>query len=409
MTEAYRDIGSPDRATRDRVRDYLIAALPIGPLQVWQVNALGGATDDALAEAVDLARIVLAYVTNKKGGDSVQAALGEFVPRDHQRAGVMLGEMQGVSTGLITGSVEMEKIQAIVERAKPDWKAGADVDIERDFLAALRGVIATSAISHGVDIERLNIMVFAGLPSDVAEYVQASSRVGRAHVGVSILVPTPQRPRDVHVVGIHDVFHRFLERMIQPAAIDRWGENAIRRVLSSALQVKVCAVDHYRRLATAPDDEARAAMWDSSGVPAIGDRLRKDFIGIVDDIAKFLSRAVGIDEANPTRSPYVPTAKDWYVELLRERTRDTLRVMLSETWSMSGFRTFFEGTGHPMPMMSLRDVDEPGLIQVAERSHVNGRRLHRLGIGALMRMLRRGDGRWGDNESEDEGREADAA
>jgi hypothetical protein len=409
MTEAYRDIGSPDRATRDRVRDYLVTALPTGPLQTWQANALRGATDDALAEAVDLARIVLAYVTNKKGGDSVQAALGEFVPRDHQRAGVLLGETQGVSTGLITGSVEMEKIQEIVERAKPEWKAGAAVDIERDFLAALRGVIATSAISHGVDIERLNIMVFAGLPSDVAEYVQASSRVGRAHVGVSILVPTPQRPRDVHVVGIHDVFHRFLERMIQPAAIDRWGENAIRRVLSSALQVKVCAVDHYRRLCAAADDNARATIWDSGGVPAIGDRLRNDFIGTVDDVAKFLSRAVGIDETNPTRSPYLPTAKDWYVELLRDRTRDTLQTMRSETWSMSGFRTFFEGTDHPMPMMSLRDVDEPGVIRVAERSHVNGRTLQRLRVGALMRMLRRGDGRWGDDESEDEGGEADAA
>jgi hypothetical protein len=402
ITEAYRDLACPDRARRNRVRDYFAAALPGGPLRDWHIDALRSATDDALAEAIDLARIVLAYVTNKKGGDSVQAALGEFVPRDHQRAGVALGELQGVSTGLITGSVEMEKIQEIVERAKASWKSAANVDLERDFLSALRGVIATSAISHGVDIERLNTIVFAGLPSDVAEYVQASSRVGRTHVGISILVPTPQRPRDVHVVGIHDVFHRFLERMIQPAAIDRWGENAISRVFSSALQVKVCAVDHYRRLANAGSDDARASSWDSSGVPAIGERLRGDFIGLVEDIAKFLSRAVGIDEVDPTRSRYNPNAKDWYVDLLRRQTRDTLRLMRSETWLSSGLRTFFESNGRPMPMTSLRDVDEPGIIQVSERSHVHGRRLHRLGVGAVMRMLRRGDGRWGDDESDDE-------
>ena len=365
------------------------------------------ATDDALAEAVDLARIVLAYVTNKKGGDSVQAALGEFVPRDHQRAGVELGELQGISTGLITGSVEMEKIQEVVERAQAGWKPGVEINIEKDFLAALRGVIATSAISHGVDIERLNTMVFAGLPSDVAEYVQASSRVGRTHVGVSILVPTPQRPRDVHAVGIHDVFHRFLERMIQPAAIDRWGENAIGRIFSSALQVKVCAVDHYRRLASAASDDAR--VWDSSGIPAIGDKLRNDFIGVAEDIATFLSRAVGIEEVDPTRSRYNPNAKEWYIEQLRRQTRDTLRLMLSETWLTSGFRTFFESNGRPMPMTSLRDVDEPGIIQVAERSNVHGRRIHKLSVGALMRMLRRGDGRWGDEESDDENGEEAAA
>jgi ATP-dependent helicase YprA (DUF1998 family) len=78
----------------------------------------------------------------------------------------------------------MEAIQAIVEQAKPRWRPGDLVNAERDFLGALRGIIATSAISHGVDIERLNLMVFAGLPSDIAEYVQASSRVGRTHVGV---------------------------------------------------------------------------------------------------------------------------------------------------------------------------------------------------------------------------------
>ena len=134
----------------------------------------------------------------------------------HKRAGLDIGAADGVETGLITGSVEIDAIQAIVQRAKPEWRAGDPVRLHKDFLAALRGIVATSAISHGVDIERLNVIVFAGLPSDVAEYVQASSRVGRTHVGASILVPTPQRVRDVHVVGIHDIFHRFLERMISP-------------------------------------------------------------------------------------------------------------------------------------------------------------------------------------------------
>jgi hypothetical protein len=331
------------------------------------------------------------------------------VPRDHQRGGVELGELQGVSTGLITGSVEMERIQEIVEQAKSSWRPGTAVDVERDFLSALRGIIATSAISHGVDIERLNLMVFAGLPSDVAEYVQASSRVGRTHVGVSIFVPTPQRPRDVHVVGIHDVFHRFLERMIHPAAIDRWGENAIARVFSSAVQVKVCAIDHYRRLARAANDEARASMWDSSGIPAFGDRLRNDFLSLEKEVAGFLARAVGIDEVDPTRSRYKPNAKDWYVEALRRQTHDALNQMRGETWLTSGFRTFFESNNHPMPMTSLRDVDEPGLIQVSARSHVHGRPLSRFGMGALMRMLRRGDGSWSDQEGDDDNRENDAA
>ena len=177
----------------------------------------------------------------------------------------------------------------------------------------------------------------------------------------------------------------------------------------SALQVKVCAVDHYRRLANASSDDARAPLWDSSGIPAIGERLRGDFIGLVGDISKFLSRAVGIDDLDPTRSRYSPNAKDWYAGLLRKQTGDTLRLMRGETWISSGFRTFFESNDRPMPMTSLRDVDEPGIIQASEPVYVlHGRRLHKLGVGALMRMLRRGDGRWGDEESDDDDTEGAA-
>lgn len=38
------------------------------------------------------------------------------------------------------------------------------------------------------------------IPSDIAEYIQASSRVGRTHVGFSLLVPVPQRYRDRFVL-----------------------------------------------------------------------------------------------------------------------------------------------------------------------------------------------------------------
>ena len=67
------------------------------------------------------------------------------------------------------------------------------------------------SIFEGVDVDEFNMMFFAGMPADIAEYIQASSRVGRAHVGTSVLIPTPQQRRDRYVVEIHDIFHRFLD------------------------------------------------------------------------------------------------------------------------------------------------------------------------------------------------------
>ena len=95
-------------------------------------------------------------------------------------------------------------------------------------------------------------MFFAGLPSDVAEYIQASSRVGRMHVGFCVLIPTPQRRRDRYVVEVFGEFHRFLERMVQPAAIDRWAERAVERVMPSLFQAYVCGVRPSQALIAAP-------------------------------------------------------------------------------------------------------------------------------------------------------------
>lgn len=404
LTELYRWAASDDAADRARARAALAGALPEGPLRALHRAAIAGADHDRLAEALDLARILLCYVTSKKGGDSVQAALSEFVPRDHRRAGVDIGAADGVETGLITGSVEIDAIQAIVQRAKPDWRPGDRVRLEPDFLAALRGIVATSAISHGVDIERLNLMVFAGLPADAAEYVQASSRVGRTHVGASILVPTPQRVRDVHVVGIHDVFHRFLERMVQPAAVDRWGENAIDRVIASAVQVMSCGVRHYERLGAAPTDAARRDLWDSSGVNRLRAGVVADRVTATRELLGFLKRAVGIEDASDprhdsTKVGFGPVEDAWYDQLLRKKVAAIFDNMREETYAASSLRTFWSDTRRPEPMTSLRDVDEAGVLVPARKSIVDNRPTPPE-LATLMRRLRRGDGAWAEGEGD---------
>ena len=405
LTEAYGGMTSSSEHDRTRVRSVLSGVLPPDELRDIHLAAIAEASDDQLAEAIDLARIVLCYVTNKKGGDSVQAALSEFVPRDHERAGVDMGVAGGIDTGLITGSVEIDAIQSIVEKSKASWKVGAPVVLEDDFLGALRGIVATSAISHGVDIERLNMMVFAGLPSDIAEYVQASSRVGRTHVGASILVPVPQRVRDVHVVGIHDVFHRFLERMVQPAAIDRWGENAIDRVIASAVQVTVCACDHFRNLCEA-NDAARDRLWDSSGVNRVHRRLVSGRVETTKRMKEFLARAIGMEDAtreryDRTKLCFGPVEKDWYENLLDRKIRAIFDEMARDTYATSSLKTFWVDTGRPSPMTSLRDVDEAGVLSAAQKSVIDNRPMP-TNLGNLMRRLRRGNGAWAEGEGDRE-------
>jgi superfamily II DNA/RNA helicase len=157
--------------------------------------------ENELFALLDLHRIALAYVTNKKGGDQVMDALDATVRQRHRNGHEPL---EGFISRLISGGIDMKEIQDIMRQAQAGNLGGPYLPLAQQ----LRSIVATSAISHGVDVDRFNSMFFAGLPSDIAEYIQASSRVGRTHVGFVILIPTPQSRRDRYVVETHDCASR---------------------------------------------------------------------------------------------------------------------------------------------------------------------------------------------------------
>ena len=78
-------------------------------------------------------------------------------------------------------------------------------------------LLATSMLQVGVDVQRLGLMVITGQPKNMAEYIQASSRVGRAVDGPGLVLTLYQwsRPRDLayyeHFVYEHATFGRRVE------------------------------------------------------------------------------------------------------------------------------------------------------------------------------------------------------
>ncbi len=396
ISDFFDQMLSDDPSRREFGRKRLLRHLPRDRFFQWRSASLGRATDDQLAEAVDLHRIAICYVTNKKGGDNVKATLYEFTQRDHKRAGISFGVRGGIRTDLITGAIEMDGIQKVVEEAKPEWQVGDPFDRNRDVFDALRGIVATSAISHGVDVERFNSMFFAGLPSDIAEYIQASSRIGRIHVGFSVLIPTPQVMRDMHVVEIHHIFHRFLERMVQPAPVDRWAERAILRVLSSALMIKACAIDHYRSLVRAAESE-KASTLPSDRIARVRSRYSGDAVQTVSALRDYFERAIGL---SADRLSYRPGSAEWYLRELENRTRRWVNEMGNPMFGNSGLRTFFENVSAPLPMTSLRDVDDAGVIRASERRQRGLTRLGKREVRDLMRILRQGGAAWGEGEDD---------
>jgi hypothetical protein len=360
-------------------RELLLEFVSAGPLSQLNRQTLAEADDSALATAVDLHRIALTYVTNKKGGDQIMAAESEDARKRHLNAGQALA---GLDTRLITGSVEQGEIQAVVQAAQARDEPGRPFT---PLSKVLRSVIATSAISHGVDVEELNSMFFAGMPSDIAEYIQASSRVGRTHVGFVVLVPTPQRRRDRQIIEVFDIFHRFLERMVQPAAIDRWAERAVERVHPSMMQAYLAGVVPSRRLLEAAESEKHSVPTFSYLKEVLKEQRERQGAFLA-EINGFIELAIGLKDG------YCPEGEEHYRHMIAERTRDVLGVWDTDTWREDGtLKSYFEAQPDAMrkPMTSLRDVDESGVIHAARKLAAN-RLLPAQDVLTVMDLIRHG-------------------
>ncbi len=248
----------------------------------------------------------------------------------------------------------------------------------------LRSVIATSAISHGVDVEEFNAMFFAGIPSDIAEYIQASSRVGRTHVGFSLLVPVPQRHRDRFVLEIHDIFHRFLERMILPAAVDRWAEKALVRVMPSFFQEYLCGVRAIQDLCHAPDLHKVASSTYAWATDA------RDFLNLPAnhvDTESFMENALGL-----TFSPS-PEGKSYYSAMVKKELSNYRESFgIDRLVNSTRLERFFAVRNRLLrPMTSLRDVDLPGTI-CESFIDASSRPVNEGSTNRVMQFIRKGSG-----------------
>lgn len=349
VTGLYERLRSDDPVKQAEARAELVKWISLGAHCAQFTRLLSTADVKTLLTLVDLHRIALTYVTNKKGGDQVIDTEKVQFEKLHKEEGF---PEHVLASELISGAVSAAEIQEIVRRAE------ARVAVNQPFPElndTLRSVIATSAISHGVDVEEFNAMFFAGIPSDIAEYVQASSRIGRTHVGFSLLVPVPQRYRDRFVLEIHDIFHRFLERMILPAAVDRWAEKALIRVMPSFFQEYVCGINAIERLSQADDDKKRSISSFSMATDV------RDFLANpanFREVESFMEKALGLN-FSPS-----PEGRAYYKHLLKEQlTNYQHDLNVDRLVNATRLVKFFELRNNLLrPMTSLRDVDQPGVI-----------------------------------------------
>lgn len=100
---------------------------------------------------------------------------------------------------------------------------------------ALDYVLATNMISVGVDIDRLGLMVVMGQPQSTSEYIQSTSRVGRKHPGLIVVLLNSAKSRDRSHYESFTAYHSAIYRQVEATSVTPFSSRSRDRGLHAVL------------------------------------------------------------------------------------------------------------------------------------------------------------------------------
>ncbi|MEZ4411167.1 MAG: helicase-related protein [Polyangiales bacterium] len=270
-------------------RTYVGLAAPGRSMKVLLMRAylvLLGAAQRARAEdaaAADPYLTVLGYYNSLRelGGarriveDEVRSKAGRADRR--RRLGGVSDDAELASREIAYECVELtsrestEKIKVAKERLEVPFAGGPKGVKSRPPVDV---ALASNMISVGLDIDRLGLMVVCGQPKTAAEYIQASSRVGRAadKPGLVVTLLNVHRPRDRSHLEHFQAFHQSFYRAVEATSVTPFSPRAIDRGLPA---VVVALARLWEPTLTAPDAAAALGPVKAAVTEYVADTLAR--------------------------------------------------------------------------------------------------------------------------------------
>ena len=138
-----------------------------------------------------------------------------------------------VNAATLTGRTPLDEVRTTLARL---------TEPEADFYDRIHLVAASSMLSHGVDISRLNVMVMLGLPLATAEFIQTTSRVGRTHPGLVIVLHKIGRERDAAVYRTFPSFVAHADRLIDPVPVTAKSRRVLELTFAGLVQARLFGI-----------------------------------------------------------------------------------------------------------------------------------------------------------------------
>ncbi len=199
----------------------------------------------------------------------ITSDIPEFLPTMHRRYGLGADERRYMRIAEeLTSRKDQEEIPRILKRLEVPYTKGAQWGNQ-----ALDTVLATNMISVGVDVDRLGLMMIVTQPKSTAEYIQASSRVGRSSKGPGLILTlyNANRPRDRSHYEQFRSFHEAFYRDVEPTSVTPYSVPSLDRALHAVL---VIAGRHAAGWATPRDFDASDPAF-AAAIDRIRERVRR--------------------------------------------------------------------------------------------------------------------------------------
>lgn len=161
--------------------------------------------------------------------DDVQTRAYRVEMSDVSRPGLTQRSVNQVDelTSRVTNKEIPQKLDRLELPFKEKWETGE--------ARAYDIVLATNMLSVGVDVNRLGLMVVNGQPKNTAEYIQATSRVGRAFPGLVVTVLTWSRPRDLSHYETFEHYHSTFYKHVEAQSVTPFAPRALDRALTGTM------------------------------------------------------------------------------------------------------------------------------------------------------------------------------
>ena len=219
----------------------------------------------------------------------------------------------------------------------------------------LDAVLATNMVSVGVDIPRLGLMLVNGQPKGIAEYIQATSRIGRGKVpGLVVAVLNNGKARDRSHYESFATWHETLYRDVEPTSVTPFASRARDRALHAVL---VALVRHL-----APGMVERPRLHDAA-LEAVAE--------LVDHVVR-RSANVDSEEEDAVREELDRLLEEWTDRNPRSYwERDPSKALLQSAERAATMRAMGRREGDAWPTMNnMRNVEPSTPFRLAERLRV---------------------------------------